>query len=65
MPQRYEADHQEQAVLETESSFQEMLKVRAAIAQRFLGKHERTTLAFLHLWDVSGIRHGSPKREQR
>lgn len=65
MPQRYVADHQEQAVLETESSFQEILKVRAAVAQHFLGKHGRTALAFLPLWDVSGIRHGSPKREQR
>lgn len=65
MPQRYVADHQEQAVLETESSFQELSKVLAAIAQRFLGKHGRIALAFLPLWDISGIRRGFPKREQR
>ena len=65
MPQRYVADHQEQVVLETESSFPEMSKVRAAIAQRFLGRHRRTPLAFLPLSDVLGIRHGSPKTERR
>lgn len=65
VPRRYVADQPEPVVLETESSFQEMLKVQAAVAQHFKAKVEVPHSAFLPLWDVLGITHGSPKREQR